>query len=914
MAAAVPPGGLGIPAPPAAGLPVAIPHIFIRCRLAATDDTLDYVRCDKQCKLVQAFPSLGWRDASVLGVNQVAAPALAIQFPTCIACFSTDWDGAPMAPLMASAELVSMFTLTRMGAGADALESLGVLAKVYTTTEAFLGALEVALPRLPTPSPFLLAGGEIVVPTPFLQGGSPAIAPIPAVAAVPAVVAVPAVRARRAGPAGPALVAVRGIPGRAAVGAVTAVPAVPAVPPSGPAALEWWNMVQLRRVVDTSAIFPFLDFCRRGLLALDRCSAAARDDPTSSVRAVAGMLANYASEGVAGVSPAGMARAFVRLAPRLFALPDELRSGSFDSMVLETELADDIEYGKGVVARQEMITSSRLMFARRAYPELLTLLDLAGSGAARASALMSLRPLLQPAEARQPLFGRLGPLNTLVLSHNAFLVQCYNKSLPLEGEHGILSLLIKERSEFTGNNRAATGGGGADELNDADLLGSGAYATVSTAAWRRALQEDPDFVAAAEEIARVDVSSEEGRLEALGIALLCKVNVFQRFFAKPVVLLHRHAVFGILYKCMGTLPTYFGHGQAADSNGEVAEAYTEWAYPEDQCALLFRGQVPNLTLFNGVGGALALFNLGASEPFLGCPDDQLYIVEAVLEMIITFTKATFISAGWDAASEHGYTMWALFERQLKHIKWIRGMGEGEINVLLPQAQLLMVDTLNVVKSNIVRKMSEPEPRDTALNYVLEFGTCNYDKVLTAKSKNAEPLVAIRRAFPSLMPVSTPRSLPGVTLPTPTKVVGGGGGGGGGGGRDVTPKDGPAKTKKEKEAQKKEDKKLKGKQPGGMKSFSEWTDDTHMRLGSFVYDIKAICDHYSLSIDEVCWPVLVSTKPIEAALCFCPRFGEAGHESKISSAHTRPKGWNAAEIEKKFSKAAVKSGDKRKGKA
>ena len=111
-------------------------------------------------------------------------------------------------------------------------------------------------------------------------------------------------------------------------------------------------------------------------------------------------------------------------------------------------------------------------------------------------------------------------------------------------------------------------------------------------------------------------------------------------------------------------------------------------------------------------------------------------------MIITFTKATFISAGWDAASEYGYTMWGLFERQLKYIKWIRGMGEGEIRIL-PQAQLLMVDTLNVVKINIVRKMSEPEPAATVLDYVLEFGTCNYDKVLTAKSKNAEPLVAVQ---------------------------------------------------------------------------------------------------------------------------------------------------------------------------
>ena len=43
-----------------------------------------------------------------------------------------------------------------------------------------------------------------------------------------------------------------------------AVPAAPAVPPSGPAALEWWNMVPLRRVVDTSSIFPLPHFLPTG--------------------------------------------------------------------------------------------------------------------------------------------------------------------------------------------------------------------------------------------------------------------------------------------------------------------------------------------------------------------------------------------------------------------------------------------------------------------------------------------------------------------------------------------------------------------------------------------------------------------------------------------------------------------------
>jgi hypothetical protein len=79
MAAAVPPGGEGIPAPPAAGVRVAIPHIFTRCRLAGADDTLDYVCCDNRCKLVAAFPNLGWLNASTFEANQMAAPALTIQ-------------------------------------------------------------------------------------------------------------------------------------------------------------------------------------------------------------------------------------------------------------------------------------------------------------------------------------------------------------------------------------------------------------------------------------------------------------------------------------------------------------------------------------------------------------------------------------------------------------------------------------------------------------------------------------------------------------------------------------------------------------------------------------------------------------------------------------------------------------------
>ena len=97
-------------------------------------------------------------------------------------------------------------------------------------------------------------------------------------------------------------------------------------------------------IVDKQSLFPFALFCRRGLVALDRCSSAARADATSRVRAVADSLAGYLSADTS-TPPGGaavLARLFRRTHHRILALPDELRSGSFDPDELEMELMDDV--------------------------------------------------------------------------------------------------------------------------------------------------------------------------------------------------------------------------------------------------------------------------------------------------------------------------------------------------------------------------------------------------------------------------------------------------------------------------------------------------------------------------------------------------------------------------------------------
>ena len=75
---------------------------------------------------------------------------------TCCAAFG-DWDGAVLRPLLALSELTACFTLAYMSRAADALDGLGLLDKVYLRFNAFLDAWEVALPRVPSPSPFELA-------------------------------------------------------------------------------------------------------------------------------------------------------------------------------------------------------------------------------------------------------------------------------------------------------------------------------------------------------------------------------------------------------------------------------------------------------------------------------------------------------------------------------------------------------------------------------------------------------------------------------------------------------------------------------------------------------------------------------------------------------------------------------------
>ena len=899
---------------------------------------MDWLRVPMGCGVYRAFPMLGWVDVSGVFPGHAAAPALSLQSVLC-APMHLDWGTAAADGMLQMSELLAMVDLGPLARFADAQEGLGVFGRAYNSTRAHLDALEMALPRCPQPSPFLLGAGELVALSPFLVPATLGVAAMPGVAAIPAVLAVAgvpaipavppvlaraAVAARGRRPATPAVLAVAGVPGVPAVRAVRAAPAVPAVAPRAaiaaapahaPTELDWLHKVRLGSRVDQTSIFPFQAFLRMGAIAPDRCSQPARDDPDSLVREVADSLKAGALAQFPTLGNAALARQFPSFAASMELLPSALRSHSFDSAVLGREMLDAISYA-GEVASQDRVTASRLHLIGRDYPSVYGLLSPVPGAAlpvsVQVTALRALAPLGLGYRAGASLFDCIELVDALLLKHAAFLAQALNKGLAVSE---VVRLLKLEAAEWKETAAADTTGDGSAlglSRNSVSLKG------VTDAALRRAIIESDEFLQVADEIEGFDLGTTEGRLGALEVSLLSGLSIFHRFFANPGCLTTKHPVFASLTLSLSAMPAYLGRAQAADPvSGEIPELRASWLFHQDQCDKLFRGQLSSMTWFQRPFGALALLNLDASEPFEDCPSDQLYIVESVLEELIPFVRTTMIAAGWAAESKSGYTLHGLFQRQLSHIKWIRKQGEFEVAALLPHAQTTFLAALLDCDTAYARLLSHPEPAAAKLDFLLPFDG-PYDSELKSKTAGAAPMIHMRRAFPGLLPKSSPRSRAGVSLTAASDVAatggggGGKGGGGGGGGRGGGKGGGRGGGKGD------------GgggggggggagagagvvKAPGSMQNVAKWVDSTHLRLGELIYDTAKIGEHYSLGPNH-CYPVLLSTKKGGQALALCQHWGDPGHTSLTSAAHVIPKQFDYSHVCNHFATKAPGAGE------
>ena len=138
------------------------------------DNTLDYLAVPAACKVVKAFPDLGWRDAPSSLPGQKAAPALQLGLVICLGA-NCDPSAAGIQTLLSASELVSMFGLRCLGRFADELDALKALDRVFHLSDDWEDAYEAALSRATNPSTFQVTPADLETPSTFLQGGAAAI-------------------------------------------------------------------------------------------------------------------------------------------------------------------------------------------------------------------------------------------------------------------------------------------------------------------------------------------------------------------------------------------------------------------------------------------------------------------------------------------------------------------------------------------------------------------------------------------------------------------------------------------------------------------------------------------------------------------------------------------------------------------
>lgn len=470
----------------------AVPHLFVRCAPLGAEPELDYLRVPTGCAVYRAFPTLGWLDVSATFPGHVAAPALVLQY-ILGAPMHFDWGTAAADAMLRQPELLVMVSLGALARFADAQEGLGVFDKVYRSSQAHLDVLEIALQRCPAPSPFLLGPGELVIHSPFLTAAIPPVVAVAGVAAVAAIVARARVRARGGVAAIPAVVA------RPATLAVAAVAGRAGVAAGFPAELEWLSLVRTSARVDETSIFPLLAFLRMGAIAPDRCSQLARADPNSLIREVSDSLraGTLGHSNATTLGNAALTRHFPAFSSVLELLPVALRTHAFDTVVLGRELVDAISFS-GDQAKQDAVTAARLHLIGRAYPSAHDFVGRASGVAAKVSAIRALAPLGLGYRAGCSLFECLGTLDSMLLKHASFLTQAWNKLLSVTE---VIELLKVEDAEWKAASNASARG--AEEGSHSPDASRSAVTLrgVTEAALKRALLEDPRFVALAEECA-----------------------------------------------------------------------------------------------------------------------------------------------------------------------------------------------------------------------------------------------------------------------------------------------------------------------------------------------------------------------------------------------------------------------------
>ena len=371
-------------------------------------------------------------------------------------------------------------------------------------------------------------------------------------------------------------------------------------------------------------------------------------------------------------------------------------------------------------------------------------LDEAGRGAV-ARPCRNLRPCrpagdaLVPGYAGRPWAVTLPLLESVLVDRRHALLDAQAKA----GSTGatVAQDLLVEHATSVGT--ASTPAGGGVPVTPA----GGAVDPTCTALW------SPEFRAAARAVLSHDVTTTEGRLDAIADGFATDVPLAVRTLCAPTKeLSKRHPALALLSDLHGDLGLYFTRITTASVTGAVAprlKKYTfEGAMGEDgrppAAGVTFLRQLLDFDLVSmdwlgSPGGLLAYMAArDATSPMAPPPAAEVFTTPAVVAELAPFIHKLLVGMGAAdtlAPGQQGYTFLTWAEKYSQHLKLVLTLpSEDEQSLFLDHCHALFLAALRSCGAQLREAVHSLRPQHRALSFPLFTDTEEPTKALLAREK------------------------------------------------------------------------------------------------------------------------------------------------------------------------------------
>ena len=696
-----------------------------------------------------------------------------------------------------------------------------------------------------------------------------------------------------------------GVPGRAArgrhgrAGHAPAVPAVPAVP--GPTELKflqrvtWFAMIQKGREVDSNNPGILLSMATAMVSSCDR--DATRRDDGSRCRLFAATVDAYIRDALR-LDPRGGDALLASKLPIYFArifsvLPSVLRAHGRSNAEMDADLRDSHSLLVGKGAEVAFVYWSRIH-------ERLSMFEVLSHFQGQTLGVSDTRSLLERLATKfvtstsshdLPLVRVMEIDSALVTAEKSEVVADLFSAGSTASE--VVSELLGARGTLGSTGTLNAG----DACYSSGVDGSGvpaASGSVGGALSAAALERSFNSAFSA----TVDEADGLSGLDLLDKVCSSGAVIVLRYlyFAAPF-LTTKHELFGRMAQAMPERREHLSACVTTDpSTGNVPDKYGTYRISVSADTFFWSLQWTKMDMVNhsmddpAVGGFLSLRHLDNACVFGQVPEADWYVVEVCLVGVRSWFTRLLLGGGFSAAPTSGYTWEQVVDEQIELIRYIQGLPADERPSWIAWARANFLEQAlgrAATHAEVILKSSEPAREE--FGPFLPDGAAFFTNI-TRRLREAEPVAAVRRAFPNFMP-ATPIALPGTsTLASGTSTSAGTAlHSGTGTGKEVA-------------------KRKPSNKPGG--GVARMLKSGDLFLAGGTYDVDAIANKLKIDVHAKCWPVLFTNKTGKDRLQVC--LDPEHHGGLDAEVHKSPPGFNRVQLSKDHSRAATSAERKEAG--